>query len=353
MKKYSGYFVYAASCTPDGGIFRYRLDGNGILSPEFEKIPLDRPMYFVKEGNTFHTLLLNPEGFGKESGYVTCTFGEKPSEPVSTGGVEACHLCLADGRCYVVNYRNGSVSVIGGKTVVHSRDDFGEMPHPQTNVVFSPDWQRERLNLQSKRQNAPHTHQVLPTPDGKYLLVADLGLDMVAVYNLELVLVSFLNLPARSGIRHLVFGKRCPDGSYLLYGACELDATVACMRYADGKVEYLRSEASRVTRPDNTAAAIRISSSGDELFVSQRGENTVTAFRISDDGSLRWDGQIPCFGERPRDFCLTPDDRFLICANEGDGSLTVLSRQYGKWELSSKQPLPCALCVLAEPDKTE
>ena len=61
--------VWAASCAPDGGIARYELNAEGKLSRR-SFLHLDRPMYFVKDGETLHTLLRAPEGLGGMSGYV-------------------------------------------------------------------------------------------------------------------------------------------------------------------------------------------------------------------------------------------------------------------------------------------
>lgn len=347
MKNRSFYCVYAAACAPEGGIFRYRLDPDGILTEE-ARVPLDCPMYFIKRGDVFHTLLNAPASLGGESGYVACRFGEPVPEPIPTGGKVACHLCEAGGRIYAVNYVSGSVSEIGGKTVTHAREMLGSEPWPAQTVAFPPEWQRQRLALQSNRQDAPHTHQIVPSPDGRFLLVADLGLDAVVVYDLELKLFSFLKMPLKSGVRHMVFGKKEKNGSYPLYCVCELDSTVCALRYRDGQLTFLGATDSHIARPDNTAAAIRLSSDGRLLFASHRGDDCVSVFRTEENAPAEWLFNAPCGGNGPRDFFLTPDDRFLICANERDGSLSVLLREENGLRFRSKVALPNALCVLAE-----
>ena len=54
--------LFAASGTPDGGVFRYTLSKDGKLTPA-GSIPMDRPMYFQKLGERLHVILRAPDGF--------------------------------------------------------------------------------------------------------------------------------------------------------------------------------------------------------------------------------------------------------------------------------------------------
>ena len=340
--------VFAASCTTDGGIFGYRLFSDGALT-ETARIPVDRPMYFIKRGDVFHTLLRAPDGLGGMSGYAACRFGQAVPAPVSTGGRVACHLTVTNRRIYAVNYLSGSVSMIGGMTVTHTREMLRGIPHPTKAVPFAEPWQRERLALQAGRQDASHPHQIIPAPDGRFLLTADLGLDAVFVYDLELNLCGIARTPRGSGARHMVFGVKQKDGSYPLFCVCELDAAVCTFSYRDGQLTFLCAASSHIARPDNTAAAIRLSPDGKTLFASHRGEDCISAFDVGESGQLTWLYNAACGGRDPRDFCLTPAGDFLISANEGDGCLTVLPVA-GNRVLPpvTRVALPSALCVWAE-----
>jgi 6-phosphogluconolactonase (cycloisomerase 2 family) len=101
---------------------------------------------------------------------------------------------------------------------------------------------------------------------------------------------------------------------------------------------------------DNLAAAIRLSPDGHFLYVSQRGEDCVSVFSLTDNGaSAEWINNIPCYGKGPRDIFITPDGKFLLCANEKSGDVTVITIKDGYIaELTDKVPLPSALCVYAE-----
>ena len=147
----------------------------------------------------------------------------------------------------------------------------------------------------------------------------------------------------------MIFGKKQKDGSYPLYCACELDSTVCTLSYRDGQLAFLGATDSHIARPDNSAAAIRLSPDGKTLYVSQRGENCISVYRIGEDGIPKWLFNAPCGGDFPRDFCLTPDGDFLICANERNGCLTVLPIESEKvLPPIFHFALPAALCVWAE-----
>ena len=317
--------IWAASCAPDGGIAQYELNAEGkLLRRSF--LNLDRPMYFITEGDTLHTLLRAPEGFDGKSGYLKVNGAlTETSEITSTQGVVACHLCAVGERVYAVNYLSGNLSEIGGREVTHAPGE----------------------DHQPGRQDAPHTHCVIPTLEGDALLCTDLGLDTIFVYDLDLNLLSKCQMPKGHGVRHIVAGK---DGFY--YAANELMSTVSVLKYdAEAKtLTCLSSYSCGISMEGNTAAAIRISGDARHLFVSQRGADTVSVFSISEDGRrLALLHNIPCGGNSPRDMILTPDEKFILCANERSGDLTVLALDANKNAvLTDRVPLAQALCVLAE-----
>ena len=315
--------VFAASCVPDGGVFRYTLSEEGKLTPT-GGIRMDRPMYFVKEGERLHVLLREPQGFDGKSACVCCDAhgteaDMKPAQ--STDGIVACHLSVCDGDVYAVNYLSGNIVQVGKKTVTHTS---------------SPD-------CKPGRQDMPHTHCVIPSPDGAYLLCADLGLDRIVTYDRELNPVASCQAPRGCGVRHLVFSH---DGKYL-YCANELESTVGVYAYEAGRLTYLSTTGCQIGTEDNYAAAIRLSADGTRLYVSQRGEDVISVLEVNGK-DLRHLCNLPAGGRWPRDICLTPDGRFLVTANEKSDNLAVLRLDGDRAELVDSVPLAGALCVLAE-----
>ena len=312
--------LYAASCVPDGGIYCYSMSDEGKLTL-LSKVTLDRPMYFQKVDDTLHVILREVREFDKNSAYVSYNANEATpniSKAISTQGIVACHLCVSDGSVYTANYLSGSITKLGEKTVVHAHKE----------------------NMIAGRQDAPHTHCVISSPDEKYLLCTDLGLDKIFVYDKSLNLISECSVPNGHGVRHIVFDK----SERFLYSVNELASSVSVFEYIYGRLHYVSTYSCNVSTPNNTAAAIRLTSDSKRMYVSQRGEDCVSVFDVNEN-ELSFIGNYPIFGGSPRDIFLTPDDRFLICANE-KGSLTVISTE--SMSLCDTAELSGALCVYAE-----
>ena len=148
-----------------------------------------------------------------------------------------------------------------------------------------------------------------------------------------------------SGPRHLAFAR---DGK-TAYVMNELDSTVTAVRYsADGvpggaiSLSTLPPEGSQTS----TGACIRLNRAGTYLYASNRGHNSIAVFRVAD-GAFEQAGCYDCHGAIPRDFAITPDDRFLICANQSSDALSVfaLDAQTGALRLIQTAPLPTPVCV--------
>src|SRR5699024_11416652 len=88
-----------------------------------------------------------------------------------------------------------------------------------------------------ERQEKPHVHYTAHTPDGKYVVVADLGIDELVTYrvkNGQLEKVNTLEVKPGSGPRHIAFH---PDGktAYLL---TELSSEVIVLDYNEANGEF-------------------------------------------------------------------------------------------------------------------
>ena len=315
------YNVYIASCDKEGGVCRYNLNENGEML-YVDKVDLDRPMYLTVNKNVLYALLREPFDNSKESGVAEFEISNdgnliKNEIMQSTKGEVGCHLSV-DENIYCVNYISGSVIKIPDKLVIHS----GKSIHPI-------------------RQTSPHTHQVVFTPDNKYVCVVDLGLDKILIYDKDLNYVSDANVPQGHGARHIVFS---PDGKYS-FCANELKSTVSVFAYYDGKL--ILGETYTILPDDyqgeSTVAAIRISSDGKYLYVSNRGHDSIACFEV-EDGILNLFGLVDCGGNSPRDFNITPNGRFLVCTNENSDNVTIFEVNDGKllktkFEVEVKNPL--------------
>lgn len=290
--------LYIASCVEDGGIYHYILKNRELTLKEV--LPLKNPMYMAIADGKLYCVLQHPFEGRNESGVVCVRlkdgyFGEC-SAPVGTHGEEGCHLCTLEGRVYVANYGSGNLCCLPDITVQHSGH-----------------------GLDPRRQEAPHTHCIIPTPEGKYLCAADLGLDEILVYNRELHLVSKAALPPGSGPRHLLFS---PDGTRL-YCVNELISGVSTFSYKDGALCYLSTRSTLPQGYNGVSYASAIRSYNGKLYVSNRGHDSIACFYETGDMEF-----VSAGGSFPRDFFIIEDT--LLCANERSNTVTVFRMENGK-----------------------
>lgn len=298
--------IYILSCKEDGGIYRYGLS-SGVLVP-IDFTPIPKPRYAEVSGNLMHVVINNIDISDPTSKSAAITYKitedgalTSPSEPITSHGNGGCHIASLGDTLIVSNYPTGNVCAIGCAVVQHE----GRGPNPT-------------------RQNEPHTHSATPTPDGKYVVVCDLGIDKIFTYDKNLTEISVINTPAGAGPRHTVFS---PSGK-LLYCANELSSTVSVYRYSDGVLEYLKDYDTLFGvdyEGENYPAAIRIDKG--HLYVSNRGHDSIACFECSDE-ELIPKTIDSCHGNHPRDFIIT--DNTIICANLFEDSVAVLEITDGK-----------------------
>ena len=293
--------LYIASCTRDGGIYHYKLEGGALVCEQ--KLPLAHPMYMALTSDRLYCVLKHPFAGSDESAVVTVELQDGSlgacSAPVGTHGEEGCHLCLSDGKVYVANYTSGNLCCLPDLTVQHSG--------------HGPDLER---------QEGPHTHCIIPTPDGDFLCATDLGTDEIIVYDKNLNPVSKAALPTGAGPRHLVFS----EDRKRLYCVNELRSGVSVFLYKDGTLSYQNTYSSLPPEynGESYAAAIRLKDG--KLYVSNRGHDSIACFD-ENGGALGAPRFVPTGGSFPRDFNLIGD--LLLCANEHSDTVTVFRLQNG------------------------
>lgn len=310
---------YILSCEKTGGIYHY-LFSNGEFQ-FVEKTALDRPMYAIIRDNKMYVILREIDTKTHLGGFLSYDIDENgnlinQTKAESTNGIVPCHLEVFGDNKFVVNYLSGNIVKIGEKTETH----IGKGIHPT-------------------RQEAPHTHFVCASPDKKHILCTDLGLDTIFIYDINLNEKFTVKVPDCSGARHLCFSN---DGKYL-YCVNELSNDVSVFEWNDGK-PFLKDTYSAIPAFSgvSTAAAIRIN--GDYLYISNRGADTISRFRIFCD-KLKLLENTYCGGKGPRDFDMI--DNYIICTNENSNDVTVLKLENGKpILLDANIKIGSPLCVI-------
>ena len=178
------------------------------------------------------------------------------------------------------------------------------------------------------RQEAPHAHQALTSPDGNWLLVCDLGADRVWAHDLREPWgppQNAFSAPPGSGPRHLCFHPELP----LVYLICELTGDLLTLEL-EPETGDLTLTASCNTLPqgydgDPASAAIRLHPSGRTLAVSNRFCDVVGVYDVDGGGALTPAQQFSCGGKTPRDMAFSPCGRWLIVGNQDSDTLAVFA----------------------------
>jgi 6-phosphogluconolactonase len=350
------FLVYIGTYTRQNskGIYAYRFDAAtgkstaiGLVgetrNPSFLAIhPNHRFLYAVNENNTFEG---QPGGSVSAFSIDAATGQLKPLNQVSTVGGGPCHVALdKTGKwLFVANYEGGSVAAFP----VH---DYGSLGKASTFV------QHTGSSVDPERQRRPYGHSANPSPDGRFILVADLGLDQVLTYPIDKVkgMVTPANPIAKiqpgSGPRHLAFH---PKGKFA-YVLSEMAATVTAFSYDSSKGGLKELQTISMLPKDFTgtkgAAEIAVHPSGKFLYASNRGSaDSIAVFSIDPaKGTLTVVDYVPTGGKTPRNFAIDPTGTYLFAANQESASVVVfrIDRKTGKLTPSGdKLDVPVPVCV--------
>ncbi|WP_416965808.1 lactonase family protein [Streptomyces sp. Agncl-13] len=238
--------------------------------------------------------------------------------PLTSGGANPCHLTVHPSGDHLLTANYGT-DTVPGTVAVHRLDADGRLAD-LTDVV-----EHKGSGPVAGRQEGTHAHQVVVDPAGRYVLATDLGADTVFTYELDtdtgkLKPVAASQLRPGSGPRHLAF---TPSGDLVL-SADELSSTVTCHRYDAGTGtlhELSRVPATAVADIPNQPGGIVTSDCGRYVWVTNRGADTVAAFRIAG-SALEPLGEVPSGGSWPRG--LTAAAGYLLVANQHSGTVAAL-----------------------------
>ena len=236
------------------------------------------------------------------------------------------------GSCHVTVWPGGTgVSVanyISGNVVAMPLDQSGLPGFPLYNFQY------RGKGVNPKRQEGPHAHSTFTTPDGRYLLAADLGLDLIKQYRLKDGAVleysqADISIDGGEGPRHLCF---TPDGR-TLYVVTEMGNHVYRFAYdpETGSAVFKQkistlADGAAVPEGGTTAAGIELSPDGRYLYVSNRGADTITVYTAGEEGGLTMVGSHDCGGKTPRSFCLSPGGTYLVAANQDSDNVVIWKR---------------------------
>jgi 6-phosphogluconolactonase len=356
-------WVYVGTFTHHGpgergradGLYLYTLDhdtGGLRLVDEIPDIPNPAFLAAAPDGRTLYAVNEVPSIDGHDGGAVSA-FARDPAtgrltylNRESSHGGDPCHLSVdASGRFVLVaNYATGSVAILPVA-------ENGSL-QPASDVH-----QHSGSSVHPERQQGPHAHSITPDPTNTVALVADLGLDQVLIYHVDLENGRLVpndpphaQLHDGAGPRHLVFHPTAP----CVYVINELDSTITVCRWdLIGRVLEPRQTVS--TLPEgfdgrNSCADVHITPDGNFLYGSNRGHDSIAIFAVDMiDATLRPIGHQSTLGKEPRNFGIDPSGNYLLAANQNTDTIVTfrIDRETGALtDTGNVTNVPSPVCVL-------
>jgi 6-phosphogluconolactonase len=311
--------IYAYNFNPATGEFTSIGLAAETTDPSFVAVhPNGKYLYAVNEVGDFN---------GQKSGAISSFEIDHKSgklkflNQVSTHGAGPCFVSLdKDGRFVLVaNYDGGSVATFEIE--------------PDGSLSLAKGFVQHAGNgVDKERQEGPHAHWIGISPDNRFALVADLGLDDVLVYKFDDVqgkltphTPPYAQVKGGSGPRHLAFA---PNGKFA-YLVTEMASTVVAFSWNAEKGTLNTLQTLPMLPKDyngvKEAAEITVHPNGKFVYASNRGSaNSIAAYKVDGaKGTLTPIGIFPTGGKIPRHFTIDPTGKFLIAANADSNNLVT------------------------------
>lgn len=274
-------------------------------------------------GNTLYAVNELGDGRGTVSAFSSNDGVSQFLNKLPSQGDSPCYVVTDKENNYVFvsNYSGGSLSVFrAGKS--------GSLEENIQHIQY------QGSGPNKDRQEAPHIHSSVFSPDERFLLVQDLGADRITVYPfrpekpqpLDEEQATIVSTPSGRGPRHISFS---PDGRFV-YTIAELTSSVLVYSFHDGEMNLLEemSLLPQEAEAKEGAADIHFSPDGKFLYASNRGTaNELTVFSVNQEtGRLKEAGKTSVKGEGPRNFVITPSGKYLLVANQKSNEIVVFER---------------------------
>lgn len=352
-------YMLVGTYTNDGksqGIYVYRYNPNkneatlvsttkGVENPSYLAVSKDQKfVYAVNENHGEKGGEISAFALDKAKGELVL-LNKQP-----TGGDDPCYVTVdSTGKNVIVaNYSGGNIAVF------KTNSDGSLQPAVQTIA-------HDGYGVNVARQEMPHPHSVVLSPDQKFLFVANLGNDRLYRYAfnandaanpLTALEPAYYEVPDGSGPRHFTFH---PNGKFA-YLLNELSGNIIVYEYNNGALKEIQTIVSDNTnsKADKGSADIHLTPDGRFLYTSNRATaNDIAMFKVATDGKLAENGH-QAVGAHPRNFMIDPSGRFLLVANRDANNIQVfiINKNFGiLQDANTKIDVPQPVCLKMVPVK--
>ncbi len=320
-------FISSFGAGEKGAINAFQLDtATGSLKPLHRTAGVENPFFFALSRDHRFLYSIHAKVFsGKEPEHVAAYALEGRTGRMnllnrqSTRGTASCYVDVdATGKTVVVaNYTTGNVASFPVKADGSLEESVSFFQHTGSSVELP-------------RQKGPNAHSFVVSPDNRFAFAADLGIDKIMSYRLDAATARltpneppFVKAPPGAGPRHLTFH---PDGKHV-YVINELKNSVTVFDYATATGTLTERQNISTLPADfkgrSYCADLKITPNGRFLYGTNRGHDSIAAYRIGADGTLTLLGIEPSLGKGPQNLLITGGGELLLCANMPGNSLAV------------------------------
>lgn len=317
-------FLGTYTKTTSRGIYATRLnDETGELSAPTIAAETPNPTWVTLSPDKKHLYAVHgskAQAVGFTVDAAKAKLAPLPASPLAKETVGGpCHLAVdATNRTLLAaNYGDGYVESMA----IHADGSLGA-----PSIV-----QHSGHGPNPKRQEKPHVHSVTLSPDNRFVIVCDLGLDRIFTYALDPATAKltpanppFVTSAPGAGPRHFKFSN---DGRHA-YNITEMGATMDAYDYDAGRGALAPIQTLSTLPPDFTgekwAAEVRVHPNGKFLYGSNRGHDSIAVFAIdAASGKLTPVEIVPSGGKVPRNFAFSPNGKWLVCGHQESDNITV------------------------------
>jgi 6-phosphogluconolactonase len=316
------------------GIYGYRFSAEtGELTRIGLAVEADNPTFLVLGPRERFVYAVNEvlEGTVSSFSFDRKSVKMQGISKVSSKGGGPTHIAVDHtGRCvFAANYGGGSVASFQ----VNSN---GQLSEAVSFLQYSAD--------EGKHERHPHAHWVTVSPDNRFLLVNDLGLDVIHVYRLDLATAKLTPHDPPLWRAKTGYGPRALQfhtNGRVAYCVNELKPTVNVLGW-DSRLGVLTTlqDVSLVPEDYHGNAApsdIAFDRKMTFAYVASRLDDFMATFAVSPvDGKLTMIGKTSCGGKRPRHLTLDPTDRWLLVANQDTDTIAVFARDRKTGKLANE-----------------
>ena len=353
------------------GVYLYEFNGETLESRLLSVAPSGNPSFVIASPDGKMAYSVNEYNDGREGVSAYAIRGDKIQRVDSlkipramVDGSDPCNLLLLDNALVSSNYTGGTLTVF-------RLTDQGLLNGIGQYFCFGSEITNKTTGRQIGKEDA-HIHCAVLSPDGKYVFTTNLGNDCIQrfdrrggdyplgapstawqnrrtmpawLYAQELKGSSLAKLaPNKCGPRHMVFSA---DGRFA-YLLGELGDRLVVFAYSDGNLRVIQDFAA-YSGNGHGSADIHLSPDGRFLYTSHRlKKDGIAIFKVD-----RQSGKVSAAGyqetgQHPRNFAITPDGRFLLCACRDSARIEIYSIDADTGLLTPTNhsiDLPAPVCV--------